>query len=252
MVTERLSAGFIIVRRAPEGWRYLLLRCFRYWDFAKGELDPGETPLAAAQREVAEETGLSGLELAWGRDYYQTEPYRGGKRARYYLALSREGEVVLGVNPELGQPEHQEYRWLSRSAAAGLLNERVRGALDWAAARVEPRGGNLLRDLACPSSGERFDDLLHCGRVRIERILSSAAPEPVVYEQAQDEWVLLLEGRARLELDGQPRDLGPGDWLFIPARTPHRVLATWPEPNCLWLAVHIHPEPGEGADGWAT
>ena len=124
-------------------------------------------------------------------------------------------------------------------------------ALDWAAARIEPRGGNLLPGLDCPPGGERFEDLLQCGRVRIERILSSAAPEPRVYDQPQDEWVLLLEGRARLELDGRPLDLGPGDWLFIPARTPHRVLATWPEPRCLWLAVHMHPDPGEGADGQA-
>ena len=39
-------------------WRYLLLRCFGYWDFAKGELEPGEAPLAAARRELAEEVGL--------------------------------------------------------------------------------------------------------------------------------------------------------------------------------------------------
>ena len=132
MVTERLSAGFIIVRRAPEGWRYLLLRCFRYWDFAKGELDPGETPLAAAQREVAEETGLSGLELAWGRDYYQTEPYRGGKRARYYLALSRDGEVVLGVSPDASDAEVKKaYRRLmsqhhpDKLASKGLPEEMM-------------------------------------------------------------------------------------------------------------------------------
>ena len=252
MVTERLSAGLIVVRRAANGWRYLLLRCFGYWDFAKGELEPGEAPLAAAHREAEEETGLTGLELVWGRDYYQTESYRGGKRARYYLALSRGGEVVLGVNPELGEPEHHEYRWLSRTEAAALLNDRVRRALDWAAARIEPRSGNLLRDRACPPSGERFEDLLHCGQVRIERILSSPVPNPTEYDQAHDEWVLLLEGRARLELDGEPRDLGPGDWLFIPARTPHRVLATWPEPHCLWLAVHMHPQPAEGADGRAS
>jgi bis(5'-nucleosidyl)-tetraphosphatase len=249
MKTERLSAGLIIVRRAADGWRYLLLRCFGYWDFAKGELEPGEAPLAAARREAAEETGLSGLELAWGRDYYQTEPYRGGKRARYYLALSRGGEVVLGVNPELGEPEHHEYRWLRRREAAALLNDRVRRALEWAASRIEPRSGNLLQDLSRPPSGERFEGLLDCGRMRIERILSSAAPNPAEYDQSQDEWVLLLEGRACLELDGQPSNLGPGDWLFIPARTPHRVLATWPEPHCLWLAVHLHQEPAEGVDG---
>lgn len=241
MGTNVLSAGMIIVRRAEDGWRYLLLRCFNYWDFAKGELDPGEVALEAARREVEEETGLSGLALPWGRDYYQTERYRGGKRARYFLALSEAGEVVLGVSPELGEPEHHEYRWLSRAEAAELLNPRVRRALEWAAARIEPRAGNLGDRLKMPTSGERFEDLLRCGQVRIERILSSAEIEPRWYDQAQDEWVLLVEGRARLEMDGQARELAPGDWLFIPARTPHRVLAAWPEPHCVWLAVHMHP-----------
>lgn len=248
MGNAKLSAGMVIVRRTEAGWRYLLLRCFRYWDFAKGELEPGENPLAAAHREAEEETGLTGLELPWGRDYYQTEPYRAGKRARYYLALSEDGEVTLGISPELGEPEHHEYRWLSRAEAAALLNPRVRRALDWASSRIEPRTGNLRDDLACPATGERFDDLLRCGQVQIERILSSATPEPQWYDQPQDEWVILLEGRARLEMGGQTHDLGPGDWLFIPARTPHRVLATWPEPACMWLAVHLHPSRGGSAD----
>lgn len=98
---------------------------------------------------------------------------------------------------------------------------------------------NLLRGLPEPATGEVFEDLLCQGPVRIERIVSSAAPEPVLYDQPQDEWVLLLEGDARLWVDGQEIVLGAGDSLFIPAHTPHRVVATSAEPRCLWLAVHI-------------
>ncbi len=46
-----LSAGVVIVRRAADNWRYLLLSVRDYWDFPKGMVDPGEDPLAAAIRE---------------------------------------------------------------------------------------------------------------------------------------------------------------------------------------------------------
>lgn len=107
--------------------------------------------------------------------------------------------------------------------------------------------GNLFAELPAPPTGEVFAELLRLeltpsqsgGRVWIERIVSSATPEPVLYDQSQDEWVLLLQGRARLWVDGVERVLGPGDYLFIPAHRPHRVLETSAEPRCVWLAVHI-------------
>jgi cupin 2 domain-containing protein len=101
---------------------------------------------------------------------------------------------------------------------------------------------NLFAGLPAVVSGEELAELLALGRLRIERILSSATPNPVVYDQVQDEWVLLLEGRATLEIAGEAVELGPGDHVLIAAHTPHRVLATHPEPRCLWLAVHLYPD----------
>lgn len=91
-----------------------------------------------------------------------------------------------------------------------------------------------------PQHGERFDQLLKCRNVVIERIVSSAACESVAYDQEQNEWVMLMQGNARLDLDGELISLAAGDSLFIPARTPHRVVSTSDTPPCLWLAVHIH------------
>lgn len=102
---------------------------------------------------------------------------------------------------------------------------------------------NLLSNLPQPEVGEVFEDLLRCGPVRIERIVSSPSPEPVPYDQPQDEWVLLLQGESRLWIAGEEIRLGAGDSLFIPAGTPHRVLSTSEEPLCVWLAVHIEPRP---------
>lgn len=131
------SAGVVVVHIATDQpAQYLLLRCFRYWDFPKGEITPDETPLAAAVREVEEETGLSRLIFRWGEVFRETPPYGKNKVARYYMAESPDTAVVLAVNPELGQPEHHEFRWLPYERARALLNARVRDILDWAHALV--------------------------------------------------------------------------------------------------------------------
>ncbi len=106
-----------------------------------------------------------------------------------------------------------------------------------------PQPQNLLRSLPAPATGEDFETLIASGCVRIERIVSSPQPEPVLYDQDGDEWVLLLQGEARLELDGNPVRLQAGDHLFIPAHLPHRVLVTSKDPRCVWLAVHIQAPP---------
>jgi len=139
MSAPRLSAGIILIRHTKNGCFYLVLRAYSYWDFPKGEVEAGEQPLAAAIRETTEETGIEQLEFRWQDEFYETPPYAGGKVARYYIAETQESRVVLGINPELGRPEHHEFRWVSYSEARSLLNDRVRGALQWA---QQLSGGN--------------------------------------------------------------------------------------------------------------
>jgi cupin 2 domain-containing protein len=99
--------------------------------------------------------------------------------------------------------------------------------------------GNLFEGQPAPDVGEVFEELLRHRGLRIERITSSPCPETGLYDQAGDEWVVLLTGRARLEVAGASVTLDTGDYLFIPARTPHRVLETSSDPRCTWLAVHL-------------
>jgi 8-oxo-dGTP pyrophosphatase MutT (NUDIX family) len=131
--TPRLSAGVVVVRQAEEGWRFLLLRAFNHWDFPKGMVEPGEEPLAAAVREVREESLIGDLEFAWGETSTRTGPYSRGKVACYFIAQTRTVDVTLQVNPELGRAEHSEYRWVDYDEAVQLVSPRVRPVLRWAA-----------------------------------------------------------------------------------------------------------------------
>ena len=110
----------------------LVLRAFRNWDFPKGRIEAGEDPLAAALRETREETGLTDLAFSWGDVYRETEPYAGGKIARFYMAQTDAEHIELPVNPELGRPEHHDWRWTSFDVARGLLAPRLGFIVDWA------------------------------------------------------------------------------------------------------------------------
>ncbi|NOV23398.1 NUDIX domain-containing protein [Cupriavidus necator] len=131
MTIVKRSAGLVVMRQFDGEWRCLVLRAYRNWDFPKGLPEPGEEPLQAALRETTEETGLTDLELPWGEDYRETEPYSKGKVARLYLALSSLGDVSLPVSVELGRPEHHEFRWVSFADAQALLPQRFWPILQW-------------------------------------------------------------------------------------------------------------------------
>jgi cupin 2 domain-containing protein len=89
---------------------------------------------------------------------------------------------------------------------------------------------------------EIFETLVERGGIRIERIIShgQATLEGEWYDQERDEWVLVLSGRAGLLIEGEaePRELGPGDYVDLPAHCRHRVVWTDPDGPTVWLAVH--------------
>lgn len=126
------SFGVVILRYSHQQWLFLILRCFRNWDFPKGMNEPGETPMQTALREVREETTITRLTFPWGDIFCETQPYAQGKVARYYLATTQHDEISLPVNPELGQPEHHEFRWVNYEEARRLLPHRLQPILEWA------------------------------------------------------------------------------------------------------------------------
>ena len=132
MTETQLSCGIVLARSTDSGYSTLLLRAWHHWDFPKGLMEDGESPLDAAQREVLEETGIAELAFDWGDRFLETGPYSRGKTARYYLARTDQEDVVMGPSRETGEPEHHEWRWVSFDEAYDLTAPRVRSVVQWA------------------------------------------------------------------------------------------------------------------------
>lgn len=94
-----------------------------------------------------------------------------------------------------------------------------------------------IYDYTLPKTGETFTALLEHKNIKINRIVSSKTVEPVSYIQEEDEWLVLIQGKATLLMQGDEVVLTEGETLFIPAKTPHSVIKT--DDNTLWLTVHI-------------
>ena len=89
-----------------------------------------------------------------------------------------------------------------------------------------------------PKTGsEEITELLANKKVVINRIVSNEVEDSGWYEQEEDEWFVLLEGEALLEIDDEVLTLKRGDTMFIPAFTLHRVKKT--SATALWITVHI-------------
>ena len=101
---------------------------------------------------------------------------------------------------------------------------------------------NIFTDLPAASAEEELTDLLARPGLRIERIVSTgqASPPGFWYDQAHDEWVILLRGAAGLAIEGEGEmRLVPGNYVFLPAHTRHRVTWTDADAPTVWLAVHV-------------
>jgi cupin 2 domain-containing protein len=104
---------------------------------------------------------------------------------------------------------------------------------------------SLFTDIPRQLPEELCQTLFQNPNIRIERILSKGhySAENTWYDQTQTEWVVLLQGQARISfVDRAPIDLNPGDYLLLPAHCKHRVDWTTSEPVCIWLAIHIQEE----------
>jgi 8-oxo-dGTP pyrophosphatase MutT (NUDIX family) len=120
-------------RRAPDGSRVLAL--------PKGHIDPGETALQAAEREVREETGIVAepvRELGEARYWYRRNGRTISKSVSFYLFRH------VGGDTEDHDDEVEEVQWIGlRDAQTALTHASEREI--------------VVRALACLEEGEPKD-----------------------------------------------------------------------------------------------
>jgi cupin 2 domain-containing protein len=107
---------------------------------------------------------------------------------------------------------------------------------------------NLLTDVPSYVRDEIIETLAEGAGVRIERILSRGhhSPEGVWYDQPEREWVVLIQGAARLRFDDGVEEMAAGDVVHIDAHRRHRVEWTDPDKLTIWLAVYYAGVPTRG------
>jgi len=132
---QERSAGIIVFRtKADGGNRFLLLDYGKYWDYPKGHIEEGEDERAAAIRELAEETGISDVELIddFRHEivYFFRTPGRGlvRKTVVFFLGEVEGKEVTISH-------EHVGYEWLKGEEALARVKyptakQVMRAALD--------------------------------------------------------------------------------------------------------------------------
>ncbi len=108
---------------------------------------------------------------------------------------------------------------------------------------MNPFSTNIFSGIPEQLPDELFECIIKKDNIRIERIVSNGHVTPAEqwYDQTNDEWVILLQGEAILffEKNQMLVRMFPGDFLFIPAQSRHRVEWTQPNFHTIWLAVHF-------------
>lgn len=131
------------------------------------------------------------------------------------------------------------YQWDRQAATVETCDDLVvprRGTWPLGPPPIGARvGRGRLEDSDGPTLGERTIPLARGRGFVVEQILSGRLRSPVEYLQDHDEWAVVLDGSAVLEIDGIEHALASGDWVLLPANVAHRLINT--EPGTNWLVV---------------
>ena len=99
---------------------------------------------------------------------------------------------------------------------------------------------NIFKNIPVDLSDEIIETITKSDNVKIERIISDGQTSPpnFWYDQDQNEFVIVLKGKAVLEFeDNTSVQMNEGDYLLIPAHKKHRVSYTDTANKTIWLAV---------------
>jgi len=125
MAEQETSAGVVIFRREKSTILFLMLfKKYKteYWDLPKGNIEKGEEPRATAEREAAEETGITDLRFIPGFEeklkwVYRLEGQLRFKTVTYFLAETMTHQVTVSR-------EHEKAGWFTLDEAGKVLKHK--------------------------------------------------------------------------------------------------------------------------------
>jgi cupin 2 domain-containing protein len=103
--------------------------------------------------------------------------------------------------------------------------------------------GNIfeLENYIYDPANEFFHSILEYNNIRIEKIISQGhcSPPGFWYDQDEYEWVILLQGKAKLMFFDKEEsiELNQGDYLLIAPHEKHRLEWTPKDEKTIWLAI---------------
>jgi cupin 2 domain-containing protein len=100
---------------------------------------------------------------------------------------------------------------------------------------------NIFENIPNDISKEVTKKIFESKKIRIEKIISKghSSPKGFWYDQEENEWVILLKGKAKLLFENETESvlLSEGDFVNIPSHTKHRVEWTEASAVTIWLAI---------------
>lgn len=121
------SCGVLVVRGDPIE-QFLLMRHADRWDLPKGHVDPGETDLECALRELAEETGMTAEDIDLAPDFrftlqYHVQYKRSGGERRLKTLLIYLGRLKRDVTVMV--TEHLGYEWFDWAPPHAIQEQTI-------------------------------------------------------------------------------------------------------------------------------
>ncbi|MDD4358617.1 MAG: NUDIX domain-containing protein [Candidatus Pacebacteria bacterium] len=121
---KTISAGGVVINH--ESKILVCSQCGTSWSLPKGHMEPGETPIDAAKREINEESGISQRELICELGSYQR--YKIGKDGGEDTSELKKIIMFLFKTSENNlkpiDPKNPEARWVPKKEVAELLTHK--------------------------------------------------------------------------------------------------------------------------------
>lgn len=127
-MTETRACGVLVFRDRPVE-SFLLMRHRARLDLPKGHIDPGETELQCALRELWEETGITAEDIEldpafrWTTEYYvDGRRYGQGERVHKTVVIFL-GKLIRDVS--LKTTEHLGFEWVPWNPPHGIQTQTI-------------------------------------------------------------------------------------------------------------------------------